>query len=146
MKRITISASHDSVASPQDIYPLLRDSSTYPVWSMVGAYEMERAGEKEPHDLGEIRILKTWPFTAREEMIEFESNRCVGYKLLSGFPMRDYRARTTLEPLPGGGTRITWQSSFYPKYFGTGWFWRSFMLQVLRRFVRDLAHAGEVRA
>jgi len=143
MGRIIVRASSTSKASPEAIYPLLKDSSTYPVWGMVGGYEMERPGRNEPHGLGEIRILRTWPFTAREEMVEFIPNRKVSYVLLSGFPMLNYRGETTLTPLPGGGTRIDWVSSFDPKYRSTGWFWRRFMTWVLTNMVRDLAAGAE---
>jgi hypothetical protein len=144
MGRITVRAASASKASPEAIYPLLKDSSTYPVWGMIGGYEMERPGRDEPHGLGEIRVLKTWPFSAREEMVEFVANRKVSYLLLSGFPMLNYRGETTLTPLPGGGTQIDWVSAFDAKYPGTGWFWRRFMTWVLGNMVRDLARGGEL--
>ena len=139
MGRIIVRASSTSTASAEAIYPLLKDSSTYPVWGMVGSYEMERSGRREPHGEGEIRVLKTWPFVAREEMVEFIPNRKVSYVLLSGFPMLNYRGETTLTPLAAGGTRIDWVSTFDARYPGTGWFWRLFMTWVLGNMVRDLA-------
>lgn len=145
MKRIEIAAQQDASAPPHAIYSLLKDSSTYPSWSMVDSYEMERPGRGGLHDVGEIRVLTTGRFVMREEMTEFAPDRCVAYRLLSGFPVSDYHARTLLEPLPEGGTQMRWQSSFCPKHFGTGWFWRLFMQHILRRFVRDLARAGETR-
>ena len=146
MGRITVRASAASTVPPEAVYPLLKDSSTYPVWGMVGSYEMERPGREEPHGLGEIRVLKTWPFVAREEMVEFVPNRKVSYVLLSGFPMLNYRGETTLAPLAAGGTRIDWVSTFDAKYPGTGWFWRLFMSWVLRNMVRDLATGAADRA
>lgn len=143
MKRIELVEQSESAASPPEIYALLKNSSTYPDWSMVDSYKMERPGKNESHDIGEIRVLTTGPFVMLEEMTEFDPNRCVAYRLLSGFPLSDYRARTLLEALPEGGTRILWQSSFYPKYGGTAWFWRFLMRHILRRFVRDLARAAE---
>jgi hypothetical protein len=67
----------------------------------------------------------------------------VSYVLLSGFPFRDYRADVDLAPLPDGGTAIRWQSSFYAKYPGTGWFWRMVMNRVLKNIAETLAAGAE---
>ena len=43
------------------------------------------------------------------------------YALIGGnLPVRDYRGEVTLEPAPGGGTTITWRSTYRPKIPGTG--------------------------
>jgi hypothetical protein len=78
----------------------------------------------------------------REEITELVPNERVGYILLSGFPLLDYRSQTTLEKA-ASGTRIHWKSSFYPKYPGTGWYWRRLMTWVLRRLVKSLEEAAE---
>jgi len=44
-----------------------------------------------------------------EEVVALIPNRLLAYILLSGFPMSEYRAETLLEPLRGGGTKITWR-------------------------------------
>lgn len=144
MGRITVHRTAMSKASPEAIYPLLKDSSTYPAWGMIGSYAMERPGRDEPHGVGEIRVLNTWPFSAREEMVEFIANRKVSYVLLSGFPMVGYRGETTLTPMSDGRTRIDWVSTFDAKYPGTGWFWRLFMTWVLGNMVENLARGGEL--
>jgi hypothetical protein len=38
------------------------------------------------------------------------------YELLSGLPIRDYRAGVTLAPAAEGGTAIRWRSSFRPGF------------------------------
>ena len=64
---------------------------------------------------------------------------------MSGFPLKDYRADIDLAARQDGGTVISWQASFDPKYPGTGWFWRLFMTLVLRKIASDLAAAAEKR-
>jgi len=54
--------------------------------------------------------------------------------LVSGLPLRDYRADVVLTP-EGTGTRIEWSSSFRPKIPGTGRLYRA----GLRRFIADTA-------
>jgi hypothetical protein len=79
-----------------------------------------------------------------EEVVELVPDRLAAYSLLSGFPMNEYRAETILDPVEGG-TKITWRCSFYPKYPGSGWFWRLMMSYVFRRLVCGVARASENR-
>ena len=39
------------------------------------------------------------------------------------------------------GSRVTWSCSFYPRYFGTGWFWSMVMRRTLRTISAQLAAA-----
>ncbi len=49
----------------------------------------------------------------------FEPPSVLGYKLLSGLPLRDYEARISLSD-DGQQTAIRWRSEFDPKIPGTG--------------------------
>jgi hypothetical protein len=142
-KRIQVQASTDSTAEPGELYALLANSATYPLWSMIRYYESLRAGRDGLHSVGALRLFRTNRITVmREEVTELVPNERVGYRLLSGFPLMEYRSETTLEKVPLG-TRITWVSSFYPKYALTGWFWRGLMAWVLKSLVQSLAKAAE---
>ncbi|TAL00043.1 MAG: SRPBCC family protein [Rhodospirillaceae bacterium] len=142
MKRIMIAATAKSGASPATVFALLKDGSTWPTWAMFDSFELERPGRQEPFGVGAIRVFKTRVSCAREEIVELIPDRRLSYILLSGFPFREYRADVDLEPTDGGGTAIRWRASFYPKYFGTGWFWRIFMALVLATIARQLASAA----
>jgi hypothetical protein len=143
VKKIEVQASTNSSAQPEKIYSLLENSATYPLWSMIEFYESLHSGaDGGIHKVGAIRLFRTGPFTMHEKITVMTPNLCVGYSLLSGFPMLDYSSMTTLEKIEAG-TRITWASSFYPKYPMTGWFWRGFMGWTLRRMVVLLARAAE---
>ncbi len=144
--RIVVRRSRETTAPPETVYALLADSSTYPSWSDIGGYEMERPGFETPHGVGEIRVFFSYGvFKVREEIIELMPNRFMAYTLLSGLPMRDYRGETTLEPLPNGGTRITWQSSFLG-VSGNGWFMHWFMTWVLASLTASLVKGAEAQA
>lgn len=141
--RIVVERVRDARAAPETVFALLADSSTYPNWSDIGGYAMERPGFETPHGVGEIRVFFSYGvFKVREEIVELVPNRFMAYTLLSGLPMRDYRGETTLEPLPDGGTRITWRSSFL-SVAGTGGFMRLFMAWVLKTLTDSLATAAE---
>jgi len=142
-EKIRVRASTLSTAQPYEIFPLLVNSATYPLWSTIRYYESLRTGRDGLHDIGALRLFRTNRFAVmREEITDITPNERVGYTLLSGFPLLEYHARTTLEKI-ASGTRITWESSFFPKYPITGFFWRALMRWVLKSMVRSLAKAAE---
>ena len=141
-QRIHVQASTVSSAQPEEVYSLLVNSATYPLWSMIRYYESLRPGREGLHDVGARRLFRTNAITVmREEVTEVAPNQCVGYTLLSGFPLLDYHARTMLEKT-ASGTRIVWKSSFCPKYPLTTWYWRGLMDWVLRKLVKSLSEAA----
>lgn len=145
-RRIVVSRTRETTAPPHAVFALLADSSTYPDWSSIGGYKMERPGFSAPHGVGEIRVFFSYGiFKVREEIVELTADRFMAYTLLSGLPMRDYRGETTLEPLANGGTRITWRSSFLG-VAGTGWFMRLFMAWVLATLTGALVAAAEANS
>jgi hypothetical protein len=145
MKKIHAQASIVTSADAAAVYSLVKNSASYPFWSMIDEFEAVRPGKDEPYGVGSQRIFRTGRLVMHEEVVELAPDRLVAYVLLSGFPMNDYRAETILDPFDGGGTRITWRCAFYPKYKGSGWFWRLTMSWVLRRFLRMLALTSENR-
>ncbi|MBV9459448.1 MAG: SRPBCC family protein [Bradyrhizobium sp.] len=96
------------------------------------------ARTNEPYGVGSIRTFITRVSRATEEVIELVPNRRLAYVLLAGFPFRDYRAVVEIES-ETTGSRVTWSCSFYPKYFGTGWFWSMIMRRTLRTLTAQLA-------
>ena len=58
-----------------------------------------------------MRLLERFPMKLREEIVVFEPPERMEYTLLSGMPLRDYRAEVTLSP-DGDGTEIDWRSEF----------------------------------
>jgi hypothetical protein len=130
-----VSVSAWTNAAPSDVYRLLRSGATWPTWSPIDSFELERNGPDGEEGLGAIRLFHTGKVTSREEIVELVPDRRFSYTLLHGLPMRGYRADIDLEP-HDGGTTIRWQSRFRPKYPGTG--------GILRRCVDGLAaHTAE---
>jgi hypothetical protein len=144
MKKSCARASLVSLADAEAIYSLLKNPATYPFWSMIDEFELIRPGTDEPHGVGSQRKFRTGRLVMHEEVVELVPDRLTAYTLLSGFPMNEYRAETILDPVEGG-TKITWRCSFYPKYGGSGWFWRFMMSYVFRRLVHGVARASENR-
>ena len=131
-----------SRATPAAVFLLLKNSDTWPQWSIFNSAVLELAGKDEPYGVGAIRIFSTHISKAREQVTELIPNQKLSYVLLSGLPLRNYRADVCLISLDDGGTLINWTSSFQCTY-GTGWFWRLFMNRILSDLTNRLAAAAQ---
>ena len=138
---IHVGGSAVSRAMPAAVFALLKDSSTWPRWSMFVSSGIERPGDHDAEGVGAIRTFATRVSRTRERVTKLVPDRQLSYELLSGFPFRNYHADAVLTP-SGGGTRIDWTATFQCRY-GTGWFWRAFMNKVLSDLARQLAVAAE---
>ena len=134
MRRRHIEVTQHSAAAPAAVFALLIDGETWPHWSPIEAFELERTGDPPPEGVGAIRVLRRGRTTGRDEIVEVVPDRRLSYRSLSGLPVRDYRAHVDLEP-DGDGTTIRWQASFAPKVPGTGWL----LERGLRRFLNQCA-------
>jgi uncharacterized protein YndB with AHSA1/START domain len=118
--RQVVEATAHSAAAPERVWQLLADSSTWPEWGIWDARSLERQGSPPPEGVGAVRELKTGRVVVREEIVAFDPPRRVGYRLLSGLPVRDYEAEVTLEPGEQGSALIRWRAEFAPRLPGTG--------------------------
>ena len=134
MGRRHIEVTQHSEATPASLFALLIDGETWPRWSPIEAFELERSGDPPPEGVGAIRVFRRCRTTGRDEIVEVVPDRRLSYRSLSGLPLRDYQAHVDLEP-DGDGTTIRWQASFSPKLPGTG----RLLERGLRRFLCECA-------
>ena len=80
--------------------------------------------------------------TGRDTIVELVEDRRFVDTSVSSLPVKDYRGSVDLEPLPDGGTAITWVSEFDPKLPGTG----GLVRRGLDGFVAKLANGLAARA
>jgi hypothetical protein len=120
------------------VYALLRDGASWPTWTSIDSFELDRAGEREPEGVGAIRIFRWGKVAGRDQLAELLPDRRFSYLHLSGLPVRDYRADVDLEP-NAEGTRIRWHVSFSPKVPGTGWLLRWGITRFVTQCARGLA-------
>src|SRR5688572_10337282 len=141
VQRIKVTAS--STAPPQTVYRLLAEGSTWPTWSPLESFPLERpASAGAPEGVDAVRVFRTGRTTSREEIVELVPGRRLSYALLSGLPLRGYRADVDLTPVDGG-TRIDWRSGFTGKIPGTGWLFRWALGKFIQRCADGLAsHAS----
>ena len=131
-----------SRATPATVFSLLRNSETWPRWSLFNSFELERVGKDERFGVGAIRSFSTRVSKTREQVTDLIPNQKLSYVLLSGLPLRNYRAVVCLSSPESGVTLVSWTASFQCKY-GTGWFWRIFLNLILSRVATQLAAAAE---
>jgi carbon monoxide dehydrogenase subunit G len=139
MKRFEIDAAAQTDAPVDVVYALLRDGSTWPQWSSIDSFEPEGDG---PEGVGAVRIFRSGRYTIRERILELVPDRRFSYGILSGLPVRDYRADIDLEP-SGPGTKIRWRVSYSSKLPGLGWLLQRRFTALTERFAQSLAaHAS----
>jgi hypothetical protein len=133
-----IDITEETSADPASVYALVRDGAVWPTCSSLGSFELESEGETEREGVGAIRVFKTGPYTSRERIVEIVPDRRFSYEMLSGLPLRGYRAEIDLTPA-GTGTRIHWRSTFHAKIPGTGWLYRLTLHRLIKGIVHGLA-------
>lgn len=133
-----------SAASPEQVFRLLADATSWPEWAgpVVPRGWWEREGSPAPGGPGAIRRLGLGPVSSREEIVDYDPPYLLSYRLIFGLPVRGYSATVRLAP-EGGGTAIEWSGRFEPLVPGTGAALRRCLLLLIGRFARGLAAAAE---
>ena len=81
--------------------------------------------------------------TSREEVVAFEAPNHFAYVMLSGLPLRGYRADVHLVP-DGAGTEIEWSGGFDATSRFLGTYWNLTLRYVIvRSIARALAKAAD---
>jgi uncharacterized protein YndB with AHSA1/START domain len=141
----SFAAEATSDATPEAVFGLLADATGWKDWAgpLIRQSFWEQEGTPAPGGVGAIKRLGSSPFFSREETVEYEPPRRYSYAILSGQPVRSYRADVELTPTDGGGTRIRWAARFEPRIPGTGPFMRWYLHKIVAGFTRRLADAAE---
>jgi Polyketide cyclase / dehydrase and lipid transport len=143
MGRNKIDVRAASTAPPARIMALLTDGASWPCWSGHDSFELVEPavgdGPGGREGVGAVRLFKKGYLASTERVIELTPDSRLGYELVSGLPLKDYRAYVDLTPRPDGRTDIHWYSSFVPKHPGTGWLYGLLLRNFIRRAARRLA-------
>jgi uncharacterized protein YndB with AHSA1/START domain len=113
-------------ANPAEVYALVANGATWPEWTPIASFRLEREGDEGGESAGAIRVFKTGMAASREQIVEVRPGEGLSYVLLSGLPVRNHRADVELTHRDGG-TAILWREAFDPKIPGTGAFFRVFL-------------------
>lgn len=106
----TVTASTRTTAAPEAVWTLLDEVTS---WSTWGAWdEAELVEPAGPDGVGAVRRLRSGRTVAVERILASEPPRLMRYELLSGLPVKDYRASVEVVGESDGGSTITWSASF----------------------------------
>jgi hypothetical protein len=126
------------------VWPLVGEARRWRDWSFLTRTELEREGEPAPDGVGAVRHFTRFGVGSREEVVVWDPPHHLAYRILRGFPVRNYRANVTLTA-EGGGTRIEWVGTFDPKLPGSGPVLDAVLRRMMQRFADGLAaHAERV--
>ena len=128
------------------VWDLLQDHLRYPDWTTVPKAELERVGDDNPNGVGAIRRLGIGSIVAREQVVLYEPPLRLSYVVLSGLPVRGYRADVVLNATSDGGTDIRWTGAFESAPFGLSGLMRRFLERILRDFATALVREAERRS
>ena len=149
MDKLHVEAERTTQAPPATVWALVSDAMTYPQWGPWSEVGYRRPGDASPRGPGAVYWLRSSrryglrrPVSV-EKILDAEEGRRLAYTVISGIPVRNYRAEVTLAP-DAGGTRIRWAASWDRTLAGR------LVHRSLRRaypqIVGDLARAAEERA
>jgi len=136
-----------STASPETVFEVLADGAGWSRWAgpMVVRSWWAREGTPAPGGVGAIRALGLGRVGSREEIVAYEPPSHLAYTILSGFPVRNYRADVHLAADGAGGTRLVWGATFEPKVPGTAALVRLFFVRTISGFCKRLAAEAQRR-
>jgi hypothetical protein len=143
---VQIHVSKDIAAPANRVWAILDDVSTWASWGPFDESRIESPGRSHVNSVGSIRAFRVGRTRSREQVVAYEPGRSFSYILLSGLPLKDYRADVTVTDLGAGSTRLEWRSRFRGPIPGTGWIYAKMLQVFLGKIVRaaDAAVAAPV--
>jgi uncharacterized protein YndB with AHSA1/START domain len=132
----------ESAAPVESVWPLLAEARRWKEWSFLTRTGLEREGDPAPDGVGAVRRFTAFGMGSREEVVAWEPPHHLGYTILSGFPVRNYRSDVVLTP-NGTGTTVTWRGTYDERFPGTGPLLDPFLRSLMRRFATGVARAAE---
>jgi hypothetical protein len=131
-----------SQAPVETVWPLIGEAARWKEWSFLTRSGLDREGEPAPDGVGAIRRFTTLGMGSREEVVAWEPPHHLGYVILTGFPVRNYRGDVVLTA-DGGRTTLAWSSSFDTKIPGTGRLMHEVLFFIIRRFAAGVVRAAD---
>jgi hypothetical protein len=137
-----------SVASVDTVWPLIGQAHRWKDWSFLDRTDLITVGEPLPDGVGAVRRFTSHGIGSREEVVVWDPPHHLGYVILSGFPVRHYRADVVLSPdgPDGTGTLVRWSGTFDELVPGTGRLLEVVLPKLMTRFITGLTGYADHRA
>jgi uncharacterized protein YndB with AHSA1/START domain len=148
MKLRTIEVHATSDAPVAAVWELVADIETWSRWGAWDEAKLERPGTgSDPRGVGAYRRFRTGRVRNLEEVVGFDPPHALAYEVRkSDVPVRDYHADVILSERPGGGTTITWRSTYRSRWPGVGGYVQRRLTAFIDDSAQRLAAAAQERA
>ncbi|MEZ0054090.1 hypothetical protein ABIA30_005130 [Mycobacterium sp. MAA66] len=130
-----------SSARADQLFGLLADAPAWPAWFRP-ARRVSWSSEHPAGGPGAVRLVTIGPLTVTERVLAEEPGVHHAYSIETVFPVRNHRADVWFIPSQTG-THIRWDSSFTPKFPGTGTLLRAGLEFGVQRLAAALVAAAE---
>jgi Polyketide cyclase / dehydrase and lipid transport len=141
-RRYQVHTTAFSTASPDEVWQLLADVTTWTDWAGFDEAHYEKEGAPSRHGVGAVRRFRIGLLSSREHVLSFEPARQLSYDYDGSLPLAAYRGDVQLSR-HRGGTRIVWRAEFAAGWPLTGPLLRRGMTKVLGTIAVRLALAAE---
>lgn len=131
-----------STAPAGTVWPLVAEARRWKEWTFLDRSELERTGAPDPDGVGALRRFTRMGVGSREEVVEWEPPRHLGYTIVTGMPVRNYRADVVLQP-EETGTAISWSVAFDERFSGTGALLGMILHGIISRFASGLVRYAD---
>ena len=132
---IQIEHTAHSIAPRAQVWAKLADLASWHEW---GPWTETKLDGEIRTIVSERKRLTGKPYVMKERVVALVPGERLEYELLSGLPVRNYRAVVTLADADAG-TDIHWSAQFDPPWPFFGGLWRGAMLKVITQVSEDLA-------
>ena len=89
-----------------------------PKWFPLDTVTLEREGRPAPNGVGAERAMRGPKMNVREQVLGWDPQRSLDYRLMEGAPISCHQGRVELKPV-AGGTELTWSIRYRAKIPGT---------------------------
>ncbi len=119
MSQLSVEAEGTTRAGPEVVWSLVANANTFPQWGPWndGGYRPPSTGPSKEGSIQWFRYGRRT--TSVEQILEVDEPRRVAYTVVSGLPVKNYRAEVTLTPTSSGGTSIRWAASWDKTLLGS---------------------------
>lgn len=131
-----------SRAPVDSIWPLIGEARRWKEWSFLDRTELLQEGDPAPDGVGALRRFTRFGVGSTERVLAWDPPHHLGYTIVKGFPVRNYRADVTCTA-EGDATRITWTATFDPLIPGTGRAMELWVGRLIGRFATGVARHAE---
>jgi uncharacterized protein YndB with AHSA1/START domain/catechol 2,3-dioxygenase-like lactoylglutathione lyase family enzyme len=116
------------------VWQVLCDQEGMSRWAGFDSVRLIREGFHEPSGVGAERLLSGSAGVLVEQIVGFEPERQIRYRVIEGAPFHYHRGQIDLRE-EGGETEVRWRITFRGKVFGVGVLIRAGLQRMLERML-----------